>query len=117
LDRDSKETESRKSGAAKRERAAAKPKAAPGDDQAEASAQVVMELHRMLEDNEQALTRSLELANPDCPKADSFRRAVCDLSERICSLESELPDTTNGVCGDARSRCSKANTSYRQHCK
>jgi hypothetical protein len=76
-----------------------------------------MDLYRTLEDNEQHLSESLALANPDCPKADSFRRAVCDLSERICELESELPDTTAGVCGDARSRCNAANASYRQHCK
>lgn len=64
------------------------------------------------------LSAAIEASTPDCPGAEGFRRTVCQLAERICSLESDLPSSgAERHCGDSRARCSAATSRYRQSCQ
>lgn len=63
------------------------------------------------------LSLAIEASSPDCGEAEGFRRTVCQLAERICVLESDLPSSgAERHCGDSRARCSAATSRYRQSC-
>ena len=70
-----------------------------------------------LADFDARLSASIELSAPDCDQAEIFRRAVCQLAERICVLEEGLPSSVVArECGDSRARCVAATSRFRQSC-
>jgi hypothetical protein len=72
---------------------------------------------QLIESNAKALESSVSSGAPDCPGAEGYRKAVCELAERICALENELPSTTRDRhCGDSRARCGSASARYRAVC-
>jgi hypothetical protein len=81
----------------------------------------VSEIHRAFElqtEFEWRFTKAIAVDAPNCELAETFRRSVCDLAERICALESKLPSSTRErYCGDSRARCSHASANYRQACQ
>lgn len=62
------------------------------------------------------LSAIVELSAPDCNRAETFRRAVCQLAERICVLEQDLPSTVERHCEDSRARCVAATSRYADTC-
>lgn len=63
------------------------------------------------------LDDALTLAVPDCRAAERFRANVCSLADRICSLEQELPRTTQRRCEDGKSRCTDASRRFQAKCE
>lgn len=63
------------------------------------------------------LSATIELKAPDCEQAENFRRAVCQLAERICVLEQDLPTTVERHCADSRTRCVSAAKRYSATCE
>lgn len=64
------------------------------------------------------LSAAIAASTPDCPGAEGFRRTVCQLAERICTLENDLPSSgAERHCGDSRARCNAATSRYRQSCQ
>jgi hypothetical protein len=64
------------------------------------------------------LSAAVALSAPNCPDAEGFRRSVCQLAERICVLEDDLPSSgQERHCGDSRARCVAATSRYRQSCQ
>lgn len=71
-----------------------------------------------LEDFDARLSATVELGTPDCAQAETFRSAVCQLAERICTLEGGLPSSvTERHCADSRGRCRAATERYRNTCQ
>ena len=62
------------------------------------------------------LTQAMQLQAPNCDQADTFRRRVCDLSERICKLEEESVSSAKRHCEDGRQRCADASRQYERRC-
>lgn len=60
-----------------------------------------------------ALGEALELAN--CDDAFGHRDAICDLSERICSIAEDHPRAADR-CEDASSRCANARERVSDEC-
>ncbi len=66
---------------------------------------------------EARLSATIELKEPACEQAETFRRAVCQLAERICALEQPLPSSVERHCVDSRARCANATSRYRAGCE
>lgn len=59
------------------------------------------------------------LSENRCGEAERFRRQLCELAERICTIADELPGSTDvGMrCRDGRQRCTEASRRHAQHCE
>lgn len=65
------------------------------------------------------LGRAVKLGAPDCPSAESRKKAVCDLAGQICQLVERDPNVASVAqyCEDAKQRCSEATRRTAARCE
>lgn len=67
----------------------------------------------------QRLSDAYRGGSPDCPSAQSRKKAVCDLATQICQLMDRDPNVASVAeyCEDAKQRCSEAQRRTAERCE
>lgn len=67
----------------------------------------------------QRLSDAYRGGSPDCPSAQSRKKAVCDLATQICQLMDRDPNVASVAeyCDDAKQRCSEAQRRTAERCE